>query len=259
MEDLDDHTASVDRRVVLPVVFTSSGPEVLLFNVEDVKRLRDEYNILGVLIGTLAQYPQQNVFLSVPLRLSIWEVIWLIESNAGILVDYKNYRKSLTNKSKALTESEKNPNFIVTSNEKVNHDMELVSAYKIDTVRFISQHLQYSKATINEMVKYYHNYKFLKNQGFFVSPGLKFGGELVIYPDDPLKYHSYAIVKFNLFNVNDLIVGGRLASGVKKTILLLEDKNNKTSDDLQVNDEHISLLYDQENKLAFSIEWAGFG
>lgn len=263
MEVVDDSTASKGSRVVLPVVFNANGPQVLIFSVEDIKTLRNKYNILGVLIGTLAHYPQQNLFLSVPLRLSIWEVVWLIESNVGVLVDYKSYRKSLTNIGKDCAEPcNSSSNLVTTDNETVNHDLQLISQYKVDLIDFIAKHLQKSKSTLNEFLKNYHSYKFLKNQGFFISPGLKFGGELVIYPDDPLKYHSYAIVKFNLFNVNDLIVGGRLASGVKKTILLLEDKDENMvsqTQALKVNDDYVSLLFNKESKLAFSIEWAGFG
>lgn len=249
------HDDPSHNKVILPVTFTRAGPEVLIFNVEDVKKLRNEYNILGVLIGTLAQYPQQNVFMSVPLRLSIWEVIWLIELDVALLVDYKSYRNSLPPTKPVKNSS----NFVVTENELVHHETAILTQHELLLQTYIYEYLNHSKADVYELVKNYHSFKYLKNQGFFLNPGLKFGGELVIYPDDPLKYHSYAIVKFNFFCVNDIIVGGRLASGVKKTILLLEDKEPTKLENEQVDQKLVDSLYNKENKLAFSIEWAGFG
>ena len=68
------------KPIILPLVYCDSEPEVLIFNIDDIKKLRNDYNILGLLTGTLQQYPQQNIFLSVPMKLVIWEVLWLVKT-----------------------------------------------------------------------------------------------------------------------------------------------------------------------------------
>lgn len=78
----------------LPVIDPTSNPEILVFNLNDIKQLRNKYHILGILIGTLQQYPQQNIFLSVPLKLNIYEVLWLVQYQYAILIDQLAYRNA---------------------------------------------------------------------------------------------------------------------------------------------------------------------
>jgi tRNA-splicing endonuclease subunit Sen34 len=253
------------RIIPLSVIINESGPEVAVFNVDDIKTLRDDYGILGVLIGTLAQYPQQNVFLSVPLRLMLWEVIWLVESNHAILVDYKNYRRNLpvipSSNLVSLTKSGVvdggSPNFIVTHNEHLRHDDEVLKQHQISLSSYVQSYLAHYNLSPNQLVSNYQYFKYLKNKDFYISPGLKFGGDLVIYPGDPLKYHSYSIVKFSFFNLNDIIVGGRLASGVKKTMLLIDTKEQQSIEESP--ELVVTHLFENNDIMAFSIEWAGFG
>lgn len=49
--------------------------------------LRKTHNILGVLIGTLPQFPQQNVFLGLPLELQPEEARLLVEMELAYIVD----------------------------------------------------------------------------------------------------------------------------------------------------------------------------
>ena len=57
MNDNDDKpiATTIDNKshnpIILPVVNPSREPEVLVFYVDDIKTLRNEYNILGVLMG----------------------------------------------------------------------------------------------------------------------------------------------------------------------------------------------------------------
>lgn len=64
----------------------------------------------------------------------------------------------------------------------------------------------------------------LHDQGFYVANGSKFGGDFLVYPGDPVCYHSFYIVlcvpcdkKLSVYEYSAL---GRLASTVKKTLLL---------------------------------------
>lgn len=93
----------------------------------------------------------------------------------------------------------------------------------------------------------YKVYKNLREKGYFLSPGARFGGRFIAYPGDPLRYHSHLAIQ-NAIDAEDddidliqLINGARLGTSVKKVWVL-----PGTSDD-------------EENIDFFSVEWAGFG
>ncbi|RLV95958.1 putative tRNA-splicing endonuclease subunit sen34 [Spathaspora sp. JA1] len=261
---------AVYKPIVLPFI-DSKNPEVLIFDTATIRRLRDEYAILGVLIGTLAQYPQQNVFLSVPLKLMVWEVVWLLEKDVCVLVDwlkYCNLKKDAMHgeyKNKNLIaldngNKDNQSDFLITRNDfGKENDWELIEQCKISLQSYIDQYLSSPtcKTNVRQFISNYHKYKHLKNKGCFISPGLKFGGDLVIYPGDPLRYHSYSIIKFDFVDVNEIIVGGRLATGVKKNMVIMASGNDK-----ELNREKFDViheLFSDPTITAFSIEWAGFG
>ncbi|EGW33355.1 uncharacterized protein SPAPADRAFT_60693 [Spathaspora passalidarum NRRL Y-27907] len=267
---MSENELAASKPIVLPLI-DSANPEVLIFNTTAIRRLRDEYGILGVLIGTLAQYPQQNVFLSVPLKLMVWEVIWLFEQDVCVLVDwlkYCNLKKDAMNgdyKNKNLISLDKKkadtkPDFLITTNDYGEEDdWELIDQCKVTLQSYIDKYLSSPncKTTIPQLISNYHKFKHLKNEGYFISPGLKFGGDLVIYPGDPLRYHSYSIIKFDFVDINEIIVGGRLATGVKKNMIIMESSHAKeqSSVGLDVANE----LFSDPTITAYSIEWAGFG
>jgi tRNA-splicing endonuclease subunit Sen34 len=57
-------------------------------------------------------------------------------------------------------------------------------------------------------------------QGYFISPGLRFGCQYMVYPGDPLRFHSHFLaVGYDWdeeIDLLDLVGGGRLCTGVKK-------------------------------------------
>ena len=71
-----------------PVFKISSATErFLLYDINTIIWLRKTHNILGVLIGTLPQFPQQNVFLGLPLELQPEEACLLAEKELAYIVD----------------------------------------------------------------------------------------------------------------------------------------------------------------------------
>ncbi|KAK4691513.1 tRNA-splicing endonuclease subunit Sen34, partial [Lecanoromycetidae sp. Uapishka_2] len=71
----------------------------LLFDIELITWLRQTHNILGVLIGTLPQIPQQNVFLGLPLELQPEEARLLVEKGLAYIVDDRDWHtRDLTSK-----------------------------------------------------------------------------------------------------------------------------------------------------------------
>ncbi|KIJ68947.1 hypothetical protein HYDPIDRAFT_184909 [Hydnomerulius pinastri MD-312] len=86
----------------------------------------------------------------------------------------------------------------------------------------------------------------LWEQGYFMGGGIKFGGEYLVYPGDPLRYHSHFVATVieapdAALRPMEIVAHGRLGTGTKKAHLLCE--------------------WDEEKKIVtyYSIEWAGFG
>ncbi|KAI9679364.1 MAG: tRNA-splicing endonuclease subunit [Caeruleum heppii] len=59
----------------------------LLYDIAVITHVRHKHNICGVLIGSLPQLPQQNLFLGVPLHLMLEEARLLVEKGAAYIVD----------------------------------------------------------------------------------------------------------------------------------------------------------------------------
>ena len=83
----------------------------------------------------------------------------------------------------------------------------------------------------------------LWEKGYFITNGNKFGGDYLVYPGDPLRFHSHFIVKVlpwgERFTGLDLVCVGRLGAAVKKTSVLASV------------DESGYVVYT-------SIQWSGF-
>lgn len=73
--------------VVEPIPISYISGRYLLFDVDVVTYLRKTYNICGVLIGSIPQIPQQNVFLGIPLELLPEEAKLLVHKEVAYIVD----------------------------------------------------------------------------------------------------------------------------------------------------------------------------
>ncbi|GFO12881.1 tRNA-splicing endonuclease subunit sen34 [Plakobranchus ocellatus] len=77
-------------------------------------------------------------------------------------------------------------------------------------------------------------FKDLWGKGFYLTSGAKFGGDFLVYPGDPARYHSHYIAvcrsQFDEMPCLDLVSLGRLGSNVRKTALLCAlDRNRKVT------------------------------
>jgi tRNA-splicing endonuclease subunit Sen34 len=77
---------------------------------------------------------------------------------------------------------------------------------------------------VTEALPSYPLFKHLHDQGYFLSPGLRFGCHFVAYPGDPLRFHSHFLCNGmdwdQEFDLLDLVGGGRLGTGVKKGFMI---------------------------------------
>ncbi|TFK54843.1 tRNA-intron endonuclease catalytic domain-like protein [Heliocybe sulcata] len=86
----------------------------------------------------------------------------------------------------------------------------------------------------------------LHDKGYFMGVGIKFGGDFLVYPGDPLRYHSHFVATVIESPVStlmpmEIVAHGRLGTATKKA--------------------HLLCGWDEEKKEVshLSIEWAGFG
>ncbi|XP_006868180.1 PREDICTED: tRNA-splicing endonuclease subunit Sen34 [Chrysochloris asiatica] len=70
----------------------------------------------------------------------------------------------------------------------------------------------------------YGVYRDLWERGFFLSAAGKFGGDFLVYPGDPLRFHAHYIAQCwaagDPIPLQDLVSAGRLGTSVRKTLLL---------------------------------------
>lgn len=286
----------------------------LIYDIEDVKRLREEFHICGTLTGILPQVPQQNVFQGLPLELMPEEIRFLVEEcDAAYLVDdgkvhdlaafsfddsdrkaleehrrekqqaqvlkhqqhamLKRQQATEKNAKSAGTQASGAPVLPVVSSIKAIPS-ESGTFYDIDTfstetpLNLPSYELYEAQYKTEDRIKLNNSsftsedkpvlpltklpkqtafdmYKHLQGEQYFLSPGLRFGGQFLAYPGDPLRYHSHHIAigyGWNeKFNVLDIVGGGRLGTAVKKCWYV-------GAKDYQTSEYH-----------GFSVEWSGFG
>lgn len=204
----------------------------LIFDIKSIEKLRS-LGISGVLSGTLASATQQNVFLSIPLRLMIEEAIWLVANNYSFfvcsnellwnainhlditdLIAFKEHRSQLLSKQKEIKrqqhlkklESFGKPTEVLRSDDEhliyqslfveTPNSSQLVNFSDVN--KFDTTTLQ--NKFISILIERYSShsdyllYKYLKERSYFLSPGARFGGRFIAYPGDPLRYHSHMIV-----------------------------------------------------------------
>lgn len=302
----------------LPIQISFVSGRYLLFSIDEVTYLRREHNICGVLIGTLPQIPQQNVFLGLPLELMAEEARLLVEKGIACVVDetkahndgmkalmqedrrrylqdleheglqasriqaekkehqreeaLKKLEKKKIAKVKA-TDSEgaaKNP---AVAEEDVNSEIfgsdqqsgsALVSsrASIISDIPFgitpatsypplPSQALPAQLLPKPDAPPSYPLFAHLHSKGYFLAPGLRFGCQYLAYPGDPLRFHSHFLVVAadwdEDIDLMDVVVGGRMGTGVKKGFLIGGAERTPQASKTETND----------SVRTFSLEWAG--
>ncbi len=87
----------MDVTVREPIPISMVAGQYLLFDINVVTYLRRTYSICGVLIGSIPQVPQQNVFLGLPVQLLPEEVKLLVEKEIAFVVDATTWHKEKFN------------------------------------------------------------------------------------------------------------------------------------------------------------------
>lgn len=302
----------------LPIPISLIAGRYLLFSIDAVTFLRREHQICGVLIGSLPQAPQQNVFLGLPLELMPEEARLLVEQGLAYVVDdVRAHQEGLVNASPqkkaqyvnglrdagrqaALSQAVAKEQLRVLALSKAR-----AKAAKALPAEVVSQDVRDDDSTteptheeslfaplsnpsepasskmpptslfgvtpatstslfspppspsppqseLPAVPDSYPLFKHLHSKGYFTSPGLRFGCQYMVYPGDPLRFHSHFLATHvgwdEELDLIDLVAGGRLGTGVKKGYMIggLERKEHDEEG-----------VVGNENVRTFSIEWAG--
>ena len=296
----------------LPIPISFVGNRYLLFDVLAVSWLRREHHICGVLLGTIPQAPQQNIFTGLPLALMPEEVRLLIEKRvayvfdasqvhaevcrlphnnqalyvARLRLDAEEYAKTQsaikerqrsqtlerrkrssqgTDRNISATNPSNPPhfstNFALSQQENAAVALSTPDQMTLPPIKPMSMTLTPATSagllsdpplmleTLPEVPASYPLYSHLHSLGYYVSPGLRFGCQYMVYPGDPLRFHSHFLGtglewddEFDLINI---VAGSRLGTGVKKGFLIGGQSDSQTSP------QAVGEVR------TFSVEWAG--
>ena len=316
----------------IPIFQVSQKVErYLLYDINTITWLRQKHNILGVLIGTLPQIPQQNVFLGLPLELQPEEARILVENGVAYIVnDLDWHSRGLSSKSTKQLEAVKadlhkdgvevarelekskqnqarlarrrfcsNSGSSTSSDSTVDHDVPNAN-HASDEILFDNSSPQASAPTtfapsssdpkawtITPATSYsllatpprpkspslpkvnpssYALFRHLHSQGYFMTPGIRFGCQFSVYPGDPLRFHSHFLAMSadwdEEFGLLDLVGGGRLGTGVKKGWLIggVEEKDTAQGafEKIEATEAAATRPDNSEPRVrTFCIEWGG--
>ncbi|KAG0324637.1 tRNA-splicing endonuclease subunit [Podila horticola] len=280
-----------------------SGSAYLVWDVEDVSLLRQVHRITGSLAGSLPRSPLQNIFQGLPLRLLPEEVFALWDSGLVDLIDDRRAYREPTADEKAdpttgaTTTASADQGKVSKNNAKSNFEyitLHTLSNYlpwfsSENKNNGIPQSLSSSSTPVeNQSSLARHGqvhfwqypctpqdwkrsiiFKHLwADQKYFLAPGMKFGGDYLLYKKDPLVCHSSLIASIRSINeplaLTDLANFARLASSVQKRHLLCsvdqhdpeaEPAKKIPGDDTQ---DQIKPTAAKNSVVIFAVEWAGF-
>ncbi|KAG0025087.1 tRNA-splicing endonuclease subunit [Podila clonocystis] len=273
-----------------------SGSAALVWDVEDVSLLRKVHRITGSLTGSLPRSPLQNIFQGLPLRLLPEEVFALWDSDLIDLVDdSRAYREPSADENAdsttgATTTMSADQGKVSKNNAKSNFEyitLHTLSSYlpwfsAEPTDNETSQNSSSSSAPVisGHGQLYFWRYpstpqdwrrcvifKHLwADQQYFLAPGMKFGGDYLLYKKDPLVCHSSLIASIRgideALTLTDLANFARLASSVQKRHLLCSTDQQEPPAKSASKDPHKGQFKPtataKNSVVIFAVEWAGF-
>ena len=301
----------------------------LLYDIRTITWLRQNHNILGVLIGTLPQIPQQNVFLGLPLELQPEEARILVEKDLAYVVDdlewhtkelkhitptqigaakeelqrrgvdvarklktkqcqAREARRKPHSNSGSSTSSDSNlgdnidardtpseetlfgdsttQDSVTTKHQASNLDVSPWTITPTSSSPFVPSPPRPASRTLPPVnASSYALFKHLHSQGYFISPGIRFGCQFSVYPGDPLRFHSHFLAMSvdwdEEIDLLHLVAGGRLGTGVKKGWLIGGNKIKETKKSSGQGTELTAISEGdgdgEDNVRTFCLEWGG--
>lgn len=237
--------------------------EIFVYNLKDWKTLRQEYRIVGQIIGSSTSIP------SLPVKLLPEEAALLLENNLAkiyescsssannaesrkvfedtlLKVQQKEYREIRKLQLESLIDKiiEKRRNLGDDRSKEDIFTEELDKSSQISWDNMVwpilledncSEFTLVSQDAISSLTTplKLSIFKDLWTRGYYITNGEKFGGDFLVYFGDPIAYHAIFIVKCveqgEEFSPAHLIALGRLGVAVKKKAVLGSLEGDKVS------------------------------
>uniref|UniRef100_A0A8C1MDF2 tRNA-splicing endonuclease subunit SEN34 n=1 Tax=Cyprinus carpio TaxID=7962 RepID=A0A8C1MDF2_CYPCA len=246
LKDMDTRSESEhqpSREALIDISFCGSTP--LLWKVSDMKRVRS-VGVVGALVGSLARPSRARR----PLELLQEEALLLLlhcslrwntadhggeERNSEAVRQYEGGLESSYKEQCALALEGKNTVLRRIMNEKENafHFPGSAMAVQLCTARAGFSHYPEERSFHStdwpmprdeRLNTRFCVYRDLRNKGFYLTSAGKFGGDFLVYPGDPLRFHAHFIALCISVDEElplcDILAIARLGSNVKKTVLL---------------------------------------
>ncbi|XP_072551367.1 tRNA-splicing endonuclease subunit Sen34 [Salminus brasiliensis] len=254
-----------------------SGDTPLLWKVADIQRAREEDGVVGVLVGSLARQPRQNVRLGRPLEVLQEEASLLLlqggraaaerhhkEDEESHLKAVEAYHSRLEHSyeeqcvlaledkkavlQRVMNEKQKDPSGNEGTERAVRERLSALEkgfsfprsamAVQLCTARASFSHCPEERGFLaadwpmprdERSETRFRVYKDLRGKGFYLTAAGKFGGDYLVYPGDPLRFHAHFIALCLSMDERlplcDILAAARLGSNVKKTVLLCSPRD----------------------------------
>lgn len=231
--------------------------KAFIYNVDDWKKLRDEYRIIGEFIGATQYIP------ALPFALLPEEALFIINLGIAKLVSqktdltdpkvkeyYEDLKSNILQHQKTLYLEERSKQIqhykvnIISGKRKHGDNRpeeeilkeELDKPIKIDENTLLwpiinkSPHVIEEDLDKNELFKHTtevrcKTYEDLWKKGYFITSGEKFGGDFLVYLGDPIQFHAVYIIRCledcnKSIHTTEIVAFGRLGTSVKKKAIL---------------------------------------
>ncbi|XP_063060550.1 tRNA-splicing endonuclease subunit Sen34 [Engraulis encrasicolus] len=275
------------------------GSTPLMWRVTDLKVAR-QAGVIGSLVGSLARQPRQNTRLGRPLELLDEEARLLAEEGKAVVLAETDEegldRSALAERCKedlehshqvqsALSLQDRKAVLQRVLNDTPNEGSVLERLAALDRdfslpVSAMTVQLCTARAGLS-----YHDdergfltaswparqdersqtrflvYQDLRRRGFFLTSAGKFGGDFLVYPGDPLRFHAHFIAVCVAMDADtplcDIMALARLGSNVKKTVVLCSPRATQTQCEENMEDRDDDEEDDDDEVVYTSLQWSG--
>ncbi|KAG9348196.1 hypothetical protein JZ751_001931 [Albula glossodonta] len=258
------------------------GPNPLLWQTAEVKAARNT-GVVGTLVGSLARQPRQNNRLGRPLELLQEEARLLKETDAANPQEVERYHEQLEQsyiEQKSLALQDRKATLLRALTQKQEEEGESVDQSIRDRLEALDRgfclprsamavQLSTARAGLGYGPEERHFlaadwpqprdersetrfrvFRDLTRRGYYLTTAGKFGGDYLVYPADPLRFHAHFIAVCIPLDkpmpLCELLALSRLGANVKKTILLC----SPSDDDDEEGGEEEEVVYT-------SLKWSG--
>uniref|UniRef100_A0A8C3S9I9 tRNA-splicing endonuclease subunit Sen34 n=1 Tax=Chelydra serpentina TaxID=8475 RepID=A0A8C3S9I9_CHESE len=226
----------------------------LVWSAEEAREIRERFRLVGTLVGALARKPRQNAHLGLPLQLLPEEARLLAELGAAVLVRGTETQPPAEGEEPtqvrdwllqgARTPAPASPSLLLSPLPDTVEDSGLLDSPFVLPHDAMMVQLPTARRCLGQVERVdwtspspdwphpgrpahearYRVFRELWGRGYYLSGGSKFGGDFLVYPGDPLRFHAHYIAlccpQGDPLPLRTLVAAARLGTGVKKTLLL---------------------------------------